>query len=212
MRPMSTALMIIVALAPELASAQTTEPSDCTTTTTTTVHCTGAAAPYGAQPAPTNAAPVYPPNSYPTPAGYGAPLLLDLRAIEHDDWHVTQSSDGTLWRERRLSTASAPVWGTGLALLATSWIAAGGYSIADYSNGVPGMPFLPVLGSWCQAAAVDGDGTRAFYAIDGIVQAGGLVMLLVGLSAGPKKLERMPVMLGGAPIAGGGGVSVSGRF
>ena len=212
MRHITVVIVFAVAALPAFLHAQAEEPSECTTTTT--VRCTGAAAPYGVPPAAQPTAPAYPPAP-----GYAPPppVLLDLRALEHDNWHLVQHGDGTLWRERKVSTASPALWGSGLALLAGGWLAAGAYSVYDSGNGVPGLPFAPVIGSWVQAAIIgtadnSHGGLAAFYGIDGLLQAGGLVMLLVGLAAGPSKVERMPVMIGGAAISGGGGLSLSGRF
>src|SRR6185312_15523146 len=71
-------------------------------TVTTTVHCTGAAAPYAVQAAQPQAPPVaVPPASAPPQIMY-----LDTRHLVGDGWKLTQSPDGRLWRERKVSTPS----------------------------------------------------------------------------------------------------------
>ena len=51
------------------------------------------------------------------------------------------------------------------------------------------------------------------WAVDGLAQAGGFVTFLVGLAAGPDKLERMPLTVGAASFVGGGsGIALSGHF
>ncbi len=207
MRQIFPTALLLTALLPSLAHAQSPPQPECTTTTT--VHCTGAAAPYAVQPQSTAPAPtIYPPNTYPPSSGLQLPLVLNLG----EDTHLVQGTDGILYRERAVSTALPGVWGTGLGLLAGGWLISGTYSALDSSEGVPGLGFLPILGSWIQAAAVDGTGSKTFYAIDGVVQAGGFVMLLVGLAAGPQKLERMPVMITGQGAVGGGTIGLTGRF
>ena len=82
-----------------------------------------------------------------------------------------------------------------------------------------------MIGAWAQAGIVnstgnyDDNGNRssnagltAFYAIDGVVQGAGFIMLLVGMASGPDKIEKQPVYVGGAVIPGGAGVSASGHF
>ncbi len=54
---------------------------------------------------------------------------------------------------------------------------------------------------------------QALWAVDGLAQAGGFVTFLVGLAAGPDKLERLPLSVGPVGFIGGGsGVALSGRF
>ena len=162
MRQTAAALLTIAFAFPQLARAQADQPSECTTTTT--VHCTGAAAAYGAlpggaQPAPQQ--PVYPPNTYLPAPGYAQPpLIINIGGLEHDDWHVVRDGDGSFWRERKSSTGAPAVWGTGLGLLISGWAVSGGYSLIDNGEGVPGLGFWPILGSWAQAAIVDSSGAR----------------------------------------------------
>ena len=116
--------------APPPAAAAGPEPSECTVTTT--VRCTGAAAPYAVQaaqpqvvvtPAPS------PPPPPPAPAPQMAPqyyapqptLILDPRQLG-DGWRLVQTPDGCFYRERKISTDSPAVWGTGMAF----WL--GGYA------------------------------------------------------------------------------------
>jgi hypothetical protein len=112
-------------------------------------------------------------------------------------------------------------------LFVAGWAVGGIYSEFNDTSGAPrGLGFLPVLGAFMQAAFVHDsydyngysstvrshDGVRAFYTLDGLAQAGGFVMFLVGLAAGPDKIEKQPVLFGGAAFPGGGGVSASGHF
>jgi hypothetical protein len=210
------------------------EPSECTTTTAT--KCTGAAAPYAApnavaqppvivQPAPQ---PQYAP---PPPAYYPQPnvVMLDMRKLESDGFHLVQHEDGTWWRERERSTSSPAVWGTGLAIFSASWLGSGIGSL-ESANGLGPLGFLPVFGAWANAIAESGrssctydysygqsscsdhKGAVAGWAIGGIAQAAGFTMFLVGLASGPKKVERQPVMLAPGMVGSGGGLNAFGQF
>ncbi len=188
------------------------DPGECTTTTT--VRCTGAAARYGVPPA-------LPP-SYPAVAPPLAnPIFLDLGKLTGDGWRLSQHSDGTLWRQRRRSTDSPGMWGTGLALFSVAWLGAGVSSLTASQTGPLG--FFPVLGAWMNAGASSGDscgsggscdnrGTTALWALDGLVQAAGFTMFLVGLVTGPSKLECQPVLIAPGAIGSGAGLTAVGRF
>jgi hypothetical protein len=228
---------MIFAVSPALAHE---EPPECTTTTT--VRCTGSAAPYAVQPPPAPAAPQPivvappPPAAAPPPPAYypaPAPILLDLRKLEEGGWKVTQGSDGSIWRERRISTGNAAVWGTGLALFTVSYL---GTAISAVTAGAGDeqnpLGFLPVLGGFINAigASVEKNcsystgyyydyqgcsvnkGAVAGYAIGGLAQAAGMITFFAGLSTGPKKLERQPISIGPGAFGSGGGLTLSGRF
>jgi hypothetical protein len=225
-------LVATVALLPSLAHAQSEDPGECTTT----VHCTGAAARYAvpgavqpaAPPPPMAPPPIPPPAYYPPPAYPNNVVMLDLRKLESDGWKLVQHSDGSLWRERHVSTASPAVWGTGLALFAASWLGSGIGSLVS-QNGLGPLGFLPVFGAWGNAIAASGHNNCTYYdsysyncsdrkgelagwAIGGIAQAAGFTMFLVGLASGPKKLERQPVMLAPGAVGSGGGLNAVGQF
>ncbi|MGZ3428855.1 MAG: hypothetical protein ACXVCV_19515 [Polyangia bacterium] len=185
------------------------DPGECTVTTT--VRCTGAAAPYAVEAAKPQApvviqAPAPPPPPMMPPPGT---VILDPRLLG-DNWRVVQSADGCLWRERKVSTDSPALWGTGMAF----WL--GGYAASIIGGmqegGVNLFGWWPIIGAFANTAFNSG-GAQALWAIDGVAQTGGFVMFLVGLAAGPDKMQRMPLTVGAAGFAGGGsGIALSGRF
>jgi hypothetical protein len=239
---MKRTLVCLALIAPLAAHAQE-EPSECTTTTT--VHCTGAAAKYAVppfsqpqpivQPAPQPPPPpvIPPPAYYPPPQPYYPNVvMLDLRRLESDGWKLVQHSDGSYWRERRVSTASSGVWGTGLAIFAVSWLGTGIGSVAT-DSGVGPLGFLPVFGAFGAATSEstksdcsyttgyydygyqscsDHKGQVAGYVIGGLAQAAGFTMFLVGLASGPKKLERQQVFVAPGMVGSGGGLNAVGQF
>jgi hypothetical protein len=196
---------------PVAAPAPSAEPSECVTTTT--VRCTGAAAPYAVQAAQpeTVVVPPLPPVAPPPPA---APppqvIVLDPHKLGGDGWKLVQSPDGCLWRERKRSTASPGMWAGGLGLFVASYLAGAIGGMAGEGNPAG---FWPVLGPIFEATFTDDSGKRTLYAIDGVAQASGFVLFLVGLAAGPEKLERQPITIGPTTFHGGGnGVALSARF
>jgi hypothetical protein len=135
---------------------------------------------------------------------------LDPRQLG-DGWRIVQSPDGCLWRERKVSTDSPAVWGTGMAF----WL--GGYAagiIAGMQQGdVNVFAWWPIIGAFVNSAFNNGDSAKALWAIDGLAQAGGFVTFLVGMAAGPDKMQRLPLTVTPASFAGGGsGVALVGRF
>jgi hypothetical protein len=208
------ALALTLMLVPSMALAQqplpaAEDPGECTTTTT--VRCTGAAAPYAVMPPPAPAPPVVAPP--PPPAAPVAPqiVILDPRRLAGDGWKLTQDNQGCWWRERRTSTDAPHVWGTGLAF----WL--GGYAAAIIGGmqqgGFNEIGWMPIIGAMVAAPFSPSDTGKALWAIDGFAQAGGFVAFLVGLAAGPDKVERQPIHLDTIGFAGGGsGVALSGRF
>ena len=205
MRALAVALVfvptVVLAQAPPIAPAPpppAAEPSECVTTTT--VRCTGAAAPYavqGAQPQPI-VVPAPPP---------ARAIVIDPRAIG-GGWHLVQSPDGGLWRERKVTTDAPGVWGTGLAL----WL--GSYFIGAGVAQARGNPLLwwPIIGALYTSGFTSGE-DQVLSAIDGVVQAGGFVAFLVGLAAGPDKVERLPLTIGPMGVVGsGGGLALAGHF
>ena len=215
------AVALTMMLLPSIALAQqplppAEDPGECTTTTT--VRCTGAAAPYAVMPPPAPAPVVVappPPAAPPPPVAAPAPppqiVILDPRKLAGDGWKLTQDASGCWWRERKTSTDSPGVWGTGLAF----WL--GGYAAAVIAGmqqgGISEFGWWPIIGPMMNAAFTNSDSGRALWAVDGIAQAGGFVMFLVGLAAGPDKIERQPIQLGATSFVGGGqGIALSGRF
>jgi hypothetical protein len=187
------------AVAPVDPAVAPVDPGECTTSTT--VRCTGAAAPYAVAPAPYAVAPARVP---------AAPLLLvDPRPVG-DGWRVVQSPDGNLWRERKVSTASPAVWGTGLAFWVIGFAGAG---IGGVEQGdIALFGWWPIVGAFIGAGVSNGT-ARALWTVDGLAQAGGFITLLIGLAAGPDKLERLPIAVAPMAVAGGGsGIALSGRF
>jgi hypothetical protein len=193
-------------------------------TVTTTVRCTGAAAPYAVQAAQPQApvivqqAPVVvqPPVVAPVaPAAPAAPpqplMVIDARHLVGEGWKLTQSEDGRLWRERRVSTDSPAMWGTGL----TIWLGtyAAGILAGMVQGGIMEIGWMPIVGAMCNAG-FSGDGSgKALWAVDSLAQGTGFVLFLVGLAAGPQKMERLPVSIGPVGFVGGGsGVALSARF
>lgn len=216
------ALALTMLLVPTVAFAQAApaDPGECTVTTT--VRCTGAAAPYAVQAAQPQAPVVIqtpappPPLPAPPPPPVAAPpviapgtIILDPRAVG-GGWRLVQSEDGSLWRERKISTDAPAVWGTGMAF----WL--GGYAAAVIGGMEQGSANLfawwPIIGAFVNTSFNTGT-AQAMWAVDGLAQAGGFVTFLVGLAAGPDKVERMPLTVGAASFVGGGsGVAISGRF
>jgi hypothetical protein len=207
--------LLVVLLSSSVALAQQPAPppeGECTVTTT--VKCTGAAAPYAIEAVKPEPIVVAPPPPVAAPAPAPAPLpppvyVLDPRQLG-DGWRMVQGSDGLLYRERKVSTDSPAVWGTGMAF----WL--GGYAAAIIGGMQQGgggyFGWWPVIGAFINTSFTSGT-TQALWAIDGIAQAGGFVTFLVGLAAGPDKIERRPLTVAPTTFVGGGsGVALSGRF
>src|SRR4051812_2741437 len=206
---MMRALALTLILVPSMALAQQPlapaagDPGECTTTTTG--RCTGAAAPYAVMPPPAPAPPVVAPAPPPQATDDEKPprlVILDPRKLTGDGWKLTQDASGCLWRERKISTDSPGVWGTGLAF----WL--GGYAAAVIAGvqqgGLSEFGWWPIIGPMMNAAFTSNDSARALWAVDAVAQGGGFVMFLVGLAAGPDKIERQPIQLGAASFVGGG--------
>jgi hypothetical protein len=224
MRAVALTMILVpsMLLAQEPAPPPSVDPGECTVTTT--VRCTGAAAPYAVQAAqpqapiviqtpPPAPAPPAPPVAAPPvvapPMIAPGTIILDPHALR-DGWRLVQAEDGALWRERKISTDAPAVWGTGMAF----WL--GGYAAAVIAgteqSGANLFAWWPIIGAFVNTS-FNSAGAQAAWAIDGLAQAGGFVTFLVGLAAGPDKLERMPLTVGAASFVGGGsGVALSGRF
>jgi hypothetical protein len=215
------ALALLLLLLPSIAFAQNApaplppavDPGECTVTTT--VRCTGAAAPYAvqaAQPQPPvviQAPPPAPPPPAPTLLPPNA-ILLDPHVLG-DGWRLVQSNDGSLWRERKVSTDAPAVWGAGLAF----WLGGYGASIIAgmQQGGFNMIGWMPIVGAFVNVAFTDDGTAKGLWAVDGIAQAGGFVMFLVGMAAGPDKMQRLPLTVGPASFIGGGsGVALAGHF
>jgi hypothetical protein len=172
--------------------------SECVTTTTTTTRCTGAAAHLAAHPAPPPVL-VVPPA--PAPPAIPCPVVIPA------GWHLQQDPDGSWWRVRQRRGQPA-VWVPGLTL----WLSSYGLGLfGGITAGHPEASF-PVAGAFVAAAFSDGAGAQVAWALDGVVQLGGLVMFIVGASL-DGKLERLPVTIAPTAFYGGGtGVALTGRF
>jgi hypothetical protein len=220
------ALALLMLLLPSIAFAQVAppplpstppppaiDPGECTVTTT--VRCTGAAAPYAvqaAQPQPPVViqAPPPPPPPAPTMAPQAGAILLDAHTLG-DGWRLVQSNDGSLWRERKVSTDAPAVWGTGLAF----WLGGYGAGIIGgmQQGGINQIAWLPIIGALVNVTFTTDGTAQGLWAVDSIAQAGGFVMFLVGMAAGPEKMQRMPLTVGAASFIGGGsGVALAGHF
>ena len=193
-------------------------PDDGECTVTTTVRCTGAAAPYAVQAAQPQAPIVVQPPAPPVVVAPPAPvtppqiMYLDTRHLVGDGWKLTQSPDGRLWRERKLSTESPGMYGAGL----TIWLSTYAASIIGgmMQGGINMIGWMPIVGAMVNAGIGSSDGTaQGLWAVDSLAQGTGFVLFLVGLAAGPEKLERLPVTVGPVGFVGGGsGVALSARF
>jgi len=212
------AVALTMMLLPSIALAQqplppAEDPGECTTTTT--VRCTGAAAPYAVMPpqapAPVVVTPPPPPVAAP-PAPPPQIVILDPRKLAGGDgWKLTQDAQGCWWRERKTSTDSPAVWGTGLAF----WL--GGYAISAIAgtqqSGIELFGWWPIIGAMMNGAFAQDTGAKALWVVDGLAQAGGFITFPGGPPARPDKVERHPIQLGAASFVGGGsGISLSGRF
>jgi hypothetical protein len=201
---------------PQAASAPAAEPSECTVTTT--VRCTGAAAPYAVQAAqpepvvvPMPALPPPPPVAAPPPPPAPAPIVLDPRQLRlGGGWRLVQSPDGCLWRERKVSTDAPAVWGTGMAF----WLVGYGAAIVGgmQQGGAGVLGWWPFAGAFINSAFTSGT-PQVLWVVDGLAQVGGFVTFIVGMAAGPDKIERRPITISPTAFVGGGqGVALSARF
>ncbi|MCA1663579.1 MAG: hypothetical protein LC659_04805 [Myxococcales bacterium] len=211
------ALALVLLLLPSIAFAQVApappaDPGECTVTTT--VRCTGAAAPYAvqaAQPQPPvviQAPPAAP--SPPTTVPQPGAILVDPHLLG-DGWRFVQSNDGSLWRERKVSTDAPAVWGAGLAL----WLGGYGASVIAgmQQGGFNEIGWMPIIGAFVNSAFTEDGTAKGLWAVDGIAQTGGFVMFLVGMAAGPDKIQRLPLTVGPASFIGGGsGVALAAHF
>ena len=186
-------------------------PDDGECTVTTTVRCTGAAAPYAVQAAQPQAPIVVQP-APPPPVTPPQIMYLDTRHLVGDGWKLTQSADGRLWRERRVTSESPGMYGAGL----TIWLSTYAASIIGgmMQGGIDMIGWMPIIGAMVNAGiGSSNDTAQGLWAVDSLAQGTGFVLFLVGLAAGPEKLERMPVSFGPVGFVGGGsGVALSARF
>jgi hypothetical protein len=71
---------------------------------------------------------------------------------------------------------------------------------------------LPVIGPWVQVGYVsESRSAAALYAVPGIVQLGGLALLIAGAVVRNRALAKLP-SVGTYSLPGGGGLTVGGRF
>ena len=145
----------------------------------------------------------------PRPVVAPRPPPIDLDLVGHR-WQIMQDSDGRLYHVRKVRTARLAVWAPGLALWLSSYAA--GVVGGAYEDGGASLAWLPCAGALVKSI-ITTDATQILWALDAGAQVAGLVTFIVGLAAGPYKLERRPIVAGPVAFAGGGGgLAVSGRF
>jgi len=201
--------------------------------TVTTVRCTGSAAPLalpGNAPPPV-AAPVQirlpapPPVPQPLPlqeddvevpvmparpacCAVPAPSFAPLDVMP-GGWHLVQEG-GELMLQRKKRTGIASVWGPGLAVWMLSFA---GTAIGGTRDERP-WAAIPFFGGFVSGGidGLDGKAVRAFgYSVGSILQLGGFITFLVGVSLG-EKIERMPLRITPTASRDGGGLSLTARF
>lgn len=219
-------LFVVVSLfIPVVAAAQQAPPppppGECvtTTTTTTTTRCTGDAAPLAVpppslpqQPAPVAAppppayAPPLPPWYTPPPPSLAAgahaivpghpPVVIDVNGRTR----VVVDPDGSMWQEVTRSTPNRGGIAAGLTLFLTTW------GVTAIGGQIRGNPFgwWPIFGGYLGAIGESwsSGGMVAGYVVSGLVQTAGFITALVSAGAGPKKVERIPLVVGPGGIAG----------
>jgi hypothetical protein len=111
------------------------------------------------------------------------------------------------------------LWIAGLALWAATWIADWTVTgLAEEREDLRNVAFVPIVGPWIQLAMGQGAGSsggETLLIADGIAQAAGAVMILVGalVKREVRVRERAPRWsLGVAPTQGGGALALSGTF
>jgi len=143
----------------------------------------------------------------PPPGRDDSPPLWPCPVVIPPGWHLQQDPDGTWWRVRK-HRGQAGMWVPGLVL----WLSS--YAAGLFAGAVEGQyeTSFPIAGSFVAAAFSESTSAQVGWAVDGVVQLGGLVMFIVGASL-DGKLERLPVSVSPAAFYGGGsGVALSGRF
>lgn len=193
------AALLCIVITSRAAQAQAPDPTgECTTTTTTTTHCTGAAAPYAARSSSSTVILAPPPP---------APMVMPYPLALPSGWRLTRDSSGALWRERK-GHGQPRLWAPGLALWLSSYLLVSFGGLAARES----LTSIPLAGAFVGAARSNDAGGQIGWAVDGIVQLTGFILVVAGASL-DGKLERLPV--GVAPIAlhgGGSGVALTGRF
>jgi hypothetical protein len=192
MRSLLVALGALVVVGPALAGADE-PPPNCETVTT--IRCTGAA-PVTVAP-PVEAPPAAPPNF--GEQGCCAPMrpVEPMRPSFNlpAGWQLGRDEHGQLYAE--IHKHGRPgIWVSGLVL----WL--GTYMTTAIAAGVvDGNPLgaIPLIGGFVSAGAygIEGGGSAtqvAGYAMSSLLQIGGLVTFIVGLSVGDR-VERLPVKL-----------------
>jgi hypothetical protein len=136
--------------------------------------------------------------------------VLDTHHLLKDHWTLVQAPDGTLSRARERRRPHAAVVGVAATVFLGTYVAGAAYVGAQGDGAIGAMPVIgPMVAAWLFATT---PGARAGMVVDGVVQGFALVTTLVGLSAGPKWIERQPLHVVPTLMPGGGGVGVSGRF
>ena len=174
-------------------------------TVTTTVRCTGAAAPYaragsaaagaGGDAAAAAAAVAAPPPPRRAAAG-AADHPRPARSSAATAGSVVQSHRRTAVAraqalDRLARQCGAPGWRSGSAATPPASSAAtaeGGFNAASRR--------WPIIGAFVNAGVRTAARAQVLWAVDGLAQAGGFVTFLVGLAAGPDKMERLPLTVG----------------
>src|SRR5439155_20180068 len=134
--------------------------------------------------------------------------IFDPRQLR-DGWKLVQTPQG-LFRERRGSTDSPAMWGSGLALWLASYFIGAGVGTSEGQL----WTWWPIIGTMISAGiGSSSDTARLLWSVDSIAQAGGFILFLVGQAAGPDKCERVPLTVTPVSFVGGGqGVGLTGRF
>ena len=195
---------------PAALPADAADTGECTVTTT--VRCTGAAAPYAVQAAQPQAPVVI--QAPPPVAARRAPppqIILDPRQLGGDGWRVVQIAGRLLVARAQGLDRFAGGVGHGHGVLARRLR---GRRHRRHGRGrLQPVRLVADHRRLRQRRASTSGSAQALWAIDGLAQAGGFVTFLVGLAAGPDKMERLPLSVGPASFAGGGsGVALAGRF
>jgi hypothetical protein len=215
MRWFAWTLVAVAVIGPSTARADAAEPS---CETVTTVKCTGSAAALalpGAQPgAPVNIAP-------PVGAPPEAPPAWNQHAAAPDDccgpaasnlppmhlphgWALGRDERGMLYAEVQKHSPRASVWVPGLVLWLASYV--GTAAAGGVYDGNP-VASVPLVGGMASAIIYglgdDGPsfGKIAGYTLGSMLQVGGMVTFIVGMSAN-HKLERLPVKFGAGGLYG----------
>jgi hypothetical protein len=147
--------------------------------------------------------------------GYGAPQPpLGLVAHKKPGWQYVVDPDGTWWREREVKKGSAGMAVPGLILwlgtyVGTAW---GGFILDGWPGLVSIAPFIgPFISAGIEGSTGHG-GSAALYALSGVTQISGFILLIAGAAHKKVHLERQRVTWGAAATATGVASNLTIRF